>query len=232
MASNDPLTNPISNVTISNIRMHVYKHKGDENIMDIIVLGLLMMQKCTIYELRKLIEIRFSLISSNSMGSIQAAIKKLSDKGLVIFSESVENGVNRKIYEITDAGKTYFYDGVSSPMLYKEKNMELCKFFFMGFIDKDKRHELIVAYVAELKKELAALEAVNTAIAPRHTPTEDELAALHNKGAANEITEANVGDITIFQYATLDLSIAKIQFEIQWFQDFEQKLAVEKGNDL
>ncbi|MFV0362446.1 MAG: PadR family transcriptional regulator [Suipraeoptans sp.] len=200
--------------------------------MDIVVLGLLMMQKCTIYELRKLIENSFSLVSSNSMGSIQAAIKKLTDKHMVIFSESVENGVNRKVYEITEVGKTYFFAKVSSPMKYKEKNMELSKFFFMGFANKENRIDLIDAYIMELEKELAILDEVNTALAPRHVPSKNELAAMHNKGAANEITEDTVEGIAIFQYATLDLSIAKLQFEIKWFQDFKQKIVVEQGGKL
>lgn len=200
--------------------------------MDIIILGLLMMQKCTIYEMRKLIENRFSLISSNSMGSIQAAIKKLSAKNMIIFSESVENGVNKKVYEITTEGKDYFYSGISAPMLYKEKNMELCKFFFMGFADKEKRVELIDAYIGELEKELAVLEGVNAIVSPRHAPKGEELAAMHEKGAAHEITEETVRDITVFQYATLDLSIDKIRFEIDWFQDFKKKVVAMEGGNL
>lgn len=200
--------------------------------MDIIVLGLLMMQKCTIYELRKLIENQFSLISSNSTGSIQAAIKKLLNKKMVIFNESVENGVNRKVYEITELGKEYFFSGISSPMLYKEKNMELAKFFFMGFTEEDARFKLLDSYIGELEKELAALETVNAAVSPREPLDREELKKMHEKGTAVEITDDNVDEIEMFQYATLDLSIAKLKFEIQWFQDFKKKLASAKGDTL
>lgn len=192
--------------------------------MDIIVLGLLMMKKCTIYEMRKMIADRFSLISSDSTGSIQSAIKKLIKKDMIIFSESVENGVNRKVYEITEEGKSHFYNGVSSPMLYKEKNMELCKLFFMGFAENGVHKELIDAYIAELEKELATLNRINENISPRYIPGKEELEAMHSKGASEEITLENVGNIALFQYATLDLSIAKIQFEIEWFQKFKQEL--------
>lgn len=43
--------------------------------MDKIILGLLMLKKLTIYELRSIIEMNFTSMCSNSMGSIQAAIK-------------------------------------------------------------------------------------------------------------------------------------------------------------
>jgi len=192
--------------------------------MDIIVLGLLMMQNCTIYEMRKIIDTQFINISSDSMGSIQAAIKKLMDKGMINFSEYVENSVNKKVYSITDTGKAFFYQAVSSPMLYKEKNMELRKLFFMGFTEKSKWQELLDAYIGELAKELEQLEVINAAISPRFALDETDLEKARIRGAAEEITVDNINHIALFQYATLDLSIAKIKFEIQWFKDFKQSL--------
>ncbi len=89
--------------------------------MDILILGMLMLKKLTIYEMRKHIEMNFTSMSSSSMGSIQAAIKKLLHHGMVRFDEYVENGVNKKMYEITDAGREYFLAAISKPMLHKRK---------------------------------------------------------------------------------------------------------------
>ena len=91
--------------------------------MDIIILGLLMIQNFTIYEMKKVIEKNFGNISSNSIGSMQAAVKKLLSNNMICFSEYVENSVNKKIYEITNEGKKYFLSSISTPMRYKEKNM-------------------------------------------------------------------------------------------------------------
>lgn len=48
--------------------------------MDIIILGLLMIQNCTIYEMKKVIEKNFGNISSSSIGSMQAAVKTTEQK--------------------------------------------------------------------------------------------------------------------------------------------------------
>lgn len=128
--------------------------------MNLIILGLLMIHDFTIYEMKKVIEVDFANISSSSMGSMQAAVKKLLSKNMICFREYVENSVNKKLYKITDEGKEYFLSSISKPMLYKEKNMEMSKFFFMGFVPKSKRLELAEAYIAELQKELAPLEQI------------------------------------------------------------------------
>lgn len=194
--------------------------------MDIIVLGLLMIQKCTIYELKKVIETNLTNISSNSIGSIQAAVKKLLNKNMISFSEYVENSVNKKVYEITDAGKAYFYAGISEPMRYKEKSMELSKFFFMGFVEKSKRLSLIESYIVELESKLNSLEQVKSAIDPQADYDENYLLALQEKGAAIKPTVTAVQEIAFFQCAMLDLSIAKIKFEIGWFKDFKKRVEV------
>lgn len=192
--------------------------------MEMIVLGLLMLQNSTIYEMRKNIETWFSNISSNSTGSIQAAIKKLSEKGFVQFSEHVENSVNKKVYAVTEAGRAYFSDNIASPMQYKEKNMELSKFFFMGFVDKNKRVELINAYIAGLRNQLDELERINAATMPRNAVAAKAIEKLIGNGAFEEITQENAMAIAAFQYATLDLGIDKTRFEIEWFEKFKQSL--------
>lgn len=192
--------------------------------MDIIILGLLMIQNCTIYEMKKAIEKNFGNISSSSIGSMQAAVKKLLSKNMICFSEYVENSVNKKVYEITHEGKEHFLSTISEPMLYKEKNMELSKFFFMGFTSKSKRLELLAAYVSELQKELVRLEQIK-ADAEIHPDFDEEyLSILKEKGAAEIQSITDVQEIAFFQLAMLDLSIDKIKYEIQWFENFKQNL--------
>ena len=192
--------------------------------MDIIILGLLMIQNCTIYEMKKVIETNFTNISSSSVGSMQAAVKKLLSKNMVCFSEYVEDSVNKKVYEITDEGKKYFLSSISKPMHYKEKNMELSKFFFMGFAPKSKRLELVNAYIIELQEELAPLEKIKSATRIRPDFDEDYLSMLKEKGAAEIQTVSDTQEIAFYQLAMLDLSIDKIKFEIQWFENFKENL--------
>jgi hypothetical protein len=109
-------------------------------------------------------------------------------------------------------------------MVYKEKSMEMSKFFFMGFVEKDKRLALIETYVADLENQLNALEKIKAATEHRHDFDEDYLLSLQEKGAANELKVDNLNEIALFQCAMLDLSIDKIRFEIQWFKDFKRNL--------
>ena len=192
--------------------------------MDIIILGLLMIQNCTIYEMKKVIEKNFGNISSSSIGSMQAAVKKLLSKNIICFNEYVENSVNKKVYEITHEGKEHFLSTISEPMLYKERNMELSKFFFMGFTSKSERLELIATYVFELKKELIRLEQIKSAAEIQPDFDEEYLSMLKEKGAVEIQSVANVQDIAFFQLAMLNFSIDKIKFEIQWFENFKENL--------
>ena len=198
--------------------------RKDGKFMDIIILGLLMIQNSTIYEIRKAIETNFTNISSSSTGSIHSAINKLQGKNFILVNEFVENSVNKKVYEITVAGKEYFYENITKPMLYKDKNMELGKFIFMGFVPKEKRSGLIEAYISELKKELDALLIISSGTQPRYAFDENYIEYLKSKGMSKDITNETFMDIALFQYATLDLAIAKIEFEIKWFENFKQKL--------
>lgn len=188
--------------------------------MDIIILGLLMIQNCTIYEMKKTIEKNFGNISSSSVGSMQAAVKKLLSKNMICFSEHVENSVNKKIYEITQEGKEYFLSTISKPMLYKEKSMEFSKFFFMGFVPKSKRLELVTAYISELEKKLICLEQIKSTTENHPAFDEDYLSMLKENGAVGIQNVTDMQEVAFFQFAMLDLSIAKMKFEIQWFENF------------
>ena len=196
--------------------------------MEIIILGLLMLNHATIYELKQIIGKNLKPISSNSTGSIQVAIKKLREKGMIIYKEKVENSVNKKVYSITEMGERYFEESLSTPMLYKEKNMELSKLFFMGFLDKKKQIESIDNYIKELEKELNSLEQIGDSLNPRYEFGQEYMDNLRQSSNKPEIlTEERVHSIATFQYATLDLGLDKLKFEVEWFRKFNEKLKME-----
>ncbi|MGO3609474.1 MAG: helix-turn-helix transcriptional regulator [Enterococcus sp.] len=200
--------------------------------MDIIILGFLMIKGSTIYELRQMIKNSLSTVSSDSTGSIQAALKKLLNKKMITFKEQIEGGINKKVYYITDVGKEHFQQAIAQPMLYKEKNMELSKFFFMGFTDKAKRDDMLADYIHVLEDELASLEKINTSTSPRYQFDDAGLQDLKKRGGAAEyMTLENVNEIAHFQYATLDLGIEKARFEIEWFKKFRERLNLEVTAD-
>ncbi|GCF95442.1 PadR family transcriptional regulator [Enterococcus florum] len=192
--------------------------------MQIIILGLIMTQDLTIYEIRQKIRTYLSNVSSDSTGSIQTALKKLLENGFVTFTESVENGKNRKKYMITRDGENYFKETISTSMLYKEKNMELAKLFFMGYVDKNKRVALIDSYIKELEKELQSLKKVAMTFEPRYSFEKDYLEKFEATLNQRDLADNDIHDIARFQYATLDFSIEKIEFEIRWFINMRNKV--------
>ena len=76
--------------------------------MDHIILGLLLLSDRTIYQLRERIEKGLHMMYSSSMGSIQAAIQKLLNRGFIQYEEVIENGKYKKIYAITKSGRQHF----------------------------------------------------------------------------------------------------------------------------
>lgn len=200
--------------------------------MNIIILGFLMLKHSTIYEIREFIGNYLSSICSNSTGSIQAGIKKMLESEMITFIEVSENEVTKKVYSITEKGKNYFMDSLSAPMLYKEKNMELNKLFFMGFIDRKLQIESISNYIYELEKELSYLKKISDSLSPRYQLDQDDINGVkQNSGAPELITENRAHDIAMFQYAVLDFGIDKIEFEIKWFRKFKEKLEREEWNN-
>ena len=126
--------------------------------MDNIILGLLLLQSRTIYQLRERINKGLNIMYSSSMGSIQAALKKLMTNRYINYKEIVENGKYKKVYMITDDGKKYFIEWVNTPIKSEyTKNPELAKVYFMGFSDKSKRIEIIENYILDLNKQYQSM---------------------------------------------------------------------------
>lgn len=129
--------------------------------MENIILGLLLLQPRTIYELRKRINEGLNLMYSCSTGSIQAAIKKLLRNGYINISEKSEKGKLKKIYSITDSGKDYFNAWVNSPIdIGTTKDPELSKIYFMGFAENGIRIKLIEKHIADLEEMRSNLEKI------------------------------------------------------------------------
>ena len=181
--------------------------------MDKIILGILMLHRMTAYELRNVIRNNFKSMCSDSLGSIQAALKKLLMLEMVTFEELVEKGVNKKRYSITDIGQKTLIEWISVPIdMSKTKNLDIGKLLFMGYISKNEQKNLIDKIIHSLEEEYMALKKLRESI-----HIEDERAALknyllidteyqeriRNLNKGNDISE-NIKEISKFTVATLD----------------------------
>lgn len=129
--------------------------------MEYIILSMLLCKAMTVYEIRNYIIKNLTTVCSNSLGSIQTAIKKMLSKGYIEVNEYVENGLNKKKYSITDKGLAEYKKWVGTPInLSKMTNMEESKLFFLGVAPKEKRIAFLVALNKDLEEQLKALTAI------------------------------------------------------------------------
>ena len=177
--------------------------------MEYILLGLLLLRGRTIYQLRDRITKSLSLMYSGSMGSIQAALKKLLEGGYISYKEAVESGKYKKIYSITARGRKYFYDWVKSPMEEeRSKAPELSKVYFMGFADRDSRAEIIKAHLKFLHGQY-------------------EMMNLICEEAKSIKIPAGQKDVFYYQFVTAVYGKDLIKFNIDWYKNLLSQL--EKG---
>ncbi len=129
--------------------------------MDNIILGLLLLDSRTIYRLRERIDKGLGLMYSGSMGSIQAAVKKLLKRGHIDFDETVENGKYKKVYRITESGRRSFLEWVNAPIDGQDVRFpDLVKVYFMGFSDRKSREASIQKYLSFLRERRLALQMI------------------------------------------------------------------------
>ena len=177
--------------------------------MDNMILGLLLLESRTIYQLRERISKGMNLMYSSSMGSIQAAVKKLLSYGYISYTESVENGKYKKIYSITDSGKRCFFEWINRPFeMQTIKSPELVKVYFMGFSDKTSRKANIETYLSHFMEQYQIL----------NTICEE---AENIKGMEEH------RDIIFYQLAAARYGRDFMKFNIEWYQNFLSEMEKE-----
>lgn len=174
--------------------------------MDNIILGLLILESRTIYQLRDRINKGLNLMYSGSLGSIQAALKKLLNNDYITFEETVENGKYKKVYSATESGKQSFLKWVNAPMEKQSaKNPELAKIYFMGFSDKQNREKNIREHLSYLKEQYAVLNEI--------CQSADHIDIPQNKK-------------DIFNYQLLSAMYGRdfIKFNIDWYEELLRRI--------
>ncbi|MBF1700627.1 MAG: PadR family transcriptional regulator [Streptococcus sanguinis] len=202
--------------------------------MDKLILGLLMIKHFTVYEIRQVMRQNFSSMCSDSLGSIQAALKKLSQQGAVTYSEYVEKGKMKKEYAITALGRILFLEWLKTPIdMSKNKNMDLGKFLFMGYLPKKEQLQMLDLTIEGLEVEVQEFEAVKDAI--RFTEEQEKVKAYleQNSHLATELIETSqaadlaesISQIGYFEIKTLEFGLDSARFQLEWFSKLRQQLA-------
>lgn len=173
--------------------------------MENIILGLLILQSRTIYQLRKRIDEGLNLMYSCSTGSIQAALKKLLQNGYIAVTELNEDGKMKKLYSVTDSGKQQFFSWVNAPIESQTKCPELAKIYFIGHISLENRILLIRTYIDDLREKLSILEEVC-------------------REGEHFMIEYKDNDILFYQLQTAKYGRDHMRFNIAWYEQLLKEI--------
>lgn len=203
-------------------------------MMENIILSMLLIKNMTVYEMKVFIAKGLTTVCSDSLGSIQSAIKKLMSKDFIVVREYIENNLLKKEYTITDKGVEQFRKWIEVPMnLEKVRNMEEGKFFFLGMAAKEVRVQSIKGYIESMKKEKEKLYTIarlceqtkEEAIRAHATRIEqDQLLSNHLLEASNEKTlHQVVANIYDYQLYSLEYGLKRLEDDICFYEGILQK---------
>jgi DNA-binding PadR family transcriptional regulator len=169
-----------------------------------------MYRDMTIYELNKSFKAGLALIYSAGYGTLQYAVKKLLENSLISFHETVENGRNKKIYRITDAGREEFFRWMEAETsLGKLETIALSKVFFLGLIKEKEKQQSIVA---ELIEKITLMEG-------QLKRYEEEIEALPLSPEERKTAR--------YQFKTLNYGIMSHGAAREWFEGLLQEMKTE-----
>lgn len=202
--------------------------------MDTIILGILMTQRLTAYEMHVIIRRNFQAMCSGSLGSIQAALKKLESQGAVTVQEVVEKNIRKRRYSITEMGRDLLLEWLRQPLdITKTKNIDLGKLLLLGFVPAAERQSLIEQTIQQLECELAELETLRQGIheqaeqkqSVNRLQNDDEYQNGIRRITANDNMVKNIADIGHFYMVTLQFGIDNMIFYLNWFRKLRDELS-------
>ena len=140
--------------------------------MENVVLGLLIIQSLTLYELNRAFKQGISMFYSASYGSLQIAIKNLLSKGMIVFEEKVEKGRNKKIYSITEDGRDAFFRWMFAEIpANKLEVTALSKVYFFGLLqDFEQRRQIVLEILRKIELVQGELKDINEEISRYDIP--------------------------------------------------------------
>jgi len=168
-----------------------------ENIM----LGFLMQKEMSGYDLKQWMAECTSYFFDASFGSIYPALKRMEDKGYIVCRETVEGSKFKKLYSITEAGKSYFLGWLEKPITFTKSNHSyLVNIYFYNHLPIEKA-------TANLKQFAEVLE--------QH---------MNEVNMQKEQTEKTYNTKNNFRYSTIICGIYYFQSIIDWCNDLIKHL--------
>ncbi|MER0284248.1 PadR family transcriptional regulator [Clostridioides difficile] len=121
-------------------------------MLEYIILGFLMEEKLSGYDLKQWMSHSTSYFFDASFGSIYPALKRLETKGYIHCHKAIDGSKFKKIYSITDAGKEYFLEWLKKPIKFsKTKQDHLVNIFFYKYLPKEIIETNLKLFIAEVE---------------------------------------------------------------------------------
>jgi len=130
-------------------------------MLDYIILGMVLGDDLTGYDIKKCIEKGIGVFYKASYGSLYPALKKLTENGRLTMYEEPQGGRQRKLYKLTDEGRRVFMDWLVSPMnILDGTNTHLSKVYFFDKLPSDIRDRQLLAHEINNENYLKKLQAL------------------------------------------------------------------------
>ncbi len=127
--------------------------------MEELILGLLLEEARTIYDLKKIMNERFCMCYRDSLGSLRVCLNGLMDRKYIIFKEEIRNGRYHKFYHITASGRSFFMSWLTEePAPIVCKNLDLPRIYFLPLLSVEKQVEILRFQIQQLKQQISALQ--------------------------------------------------------------------------
>lgn len=172
--------------------------KRGKQMLEYIILGFLMYGVMSGYDLKQYMAKSTSNFFDASFGSIYPALKRLEERGQISSTEVVDCGKYKKLYTITETGKSDFINWLEQPLKFSKTKLDhLVKVFFLGLLPKEKALEILQGFIKKVDLVLHELKESQPKIKAK---------------------------TDMFQYSTLLYGINYYKFIIDWSNDLLREL--------
>lgn len=179
--------------------------------MEFVILGLLLLRNMSQYDIRNALQQKVSPFYSASLGSIQAALKKLERNGHITCHDVVENGRRKKLYTVNSLGKQHFMDWMLSSIIPSRLEQDATtRLFFLGFMTPAERLSIMNEVIALLEATIQQYEAAFIEAKQKKVPE-------------------HLNEIAAYQFKTLELGLFYHQSMLEWFGRLAKELEAEQN---
>ncbi|OMF37388.1 PadR family transcriptional regulator [Paenibacillus sp. FSL H8-0548] len=141
-------------------------------MIELVILGMLIEGKMSGYDIKKVTEQTVGIFYKMSYGSLYPALKRLVQSEYVT-EEETNDSKNKKIYSITDEGRSHFIQWLREP-LQSNKREYLIKIFFYDYLDAAAKKQNLIAYQQNIAHQISQMEAVQSIVSKELEQLEDK----------------------------------------------------------